>query len=113
MDKKAAETSLRVAEKMALQCSETLSFNSRIIRAFERDLVLERMNETRMGALILYPTPVQLTERSASHELRIEAFPVAELSANGILSFPIYPHITDCQQQIVVDAPRAAGRGAR
>lgn len=40
-------------------------------------------------------------------------FPVAEEAADRILSLPLYPHITETQQQQVVDSLLMAVRGRR
>lgn len=74
-----------------------------VVRVDDRDRVLAELNEAGIGAGIHYPTPVHLTEAFADLGLGEGAFPAAEEAAGRILSLPLFPHITDEQQQRVVD----------
>jgi dTDP-4-amino-4,6-dideoxygalactose transaminase len=73
-----------------------------VIRVDDRDRVLAELHEAGIGAGIHYPYPVHLTGAYAHLGLGEGAFPVAEQAAAQILSLPIYPHITEEQQQAVV-----------
>ncbi|SEQ12817.1 DegT/DnrJ/EryC1/StrS family aminotransferase [Microlunatus flavus] len=79
-----------------------------VVRVAERDAVLRSLNEAGIGAGIHYPTPVHLTRAYADLGLERGSFPVAEQAADQILSLPLYPHITQAQQEQVVAALRAA-----
>jgi dTDP-4-amino-4,6-dideoxygalactose transaminase len=69
-----------------------------------RDKVLARLQAEGIGAGIHYPSPLHL--QGALHHLgyRTGDFPEAERAALEILSLPLYPHLTEAQQE------RVAGR---
>lgn len=74
-----------------------------VIRVPERDRVLEALNEAGIGAGIHYPTPCHLQGAYASLGHARGSFPVAEKAADEILSLPIYPGITEQQQERVAE----------
>jgi dTDP-4-amino-4,6-dideoxygalactose transaminase len=73
-----------------------------VVRVPERDLVLKRLHEARIGAGIHYPTPLHLTAAFGSLGYAEGAFPVAERVAGQILSLPLFAEITAQQQERVV-----------
>ena len=75
-----------------------------VVRVVERDTVMKSLHEQNIGAGIHYPQPVHLTEafRSLGHEEG--DFPVAEEAAQSILSLPMYPHLSEEQQDRVVSS---------
>lgn len=72
-----------------------------VVQVPERDRVLAELGGAGIGAGIHYPTPIHLTGAYAPLGYRAGDFPVAEAAAQRILSLPLYPHITDEQQQYV------------
>ncbi|HEV2777946.1 MAG TPA: DegT/DnrJ/EryC1/StrS family aminotransferase [Actinophytocola sp.] len=82
-----------------------------VIRVPNRDEVLSRLHEAKIGAGIHYPTPVHLTGAFAHLGYGKGAFPVAERLGGEILSLPLFPEITAEQQervvQVVADAVRS------
>lgn len=74
-----------------------------VVRVDDRDRVLAELNKAGIGAGIHYPTPVHLTAAFADLGLGEGTYPVAEEAAGRILSLPLFPHITEEQQQRVVD----------
>jgi dTDP-4-amino-4,6-dideoxygalactose transaminase len=81
-----------------------------VVRVPERDRVLAALNAAGVGAGVHYPVPIHLQGAFASLGHREGDFPVAEAAAREILSLPIYPHITESQQEQVADALRKAVR---
>ena len=75
-----------------------------VIRVAERDRVLAALNDAGIGAGIHYPVPVHLSRAYRELGLGSGSFPVAEQAAGRILSLPIFPHISEAQQQYVADA---------
>jgi dTDP-4-amino-4,6-dideoxygalactose transaminase len=69
----------------------------------QRDKVLERLHSAGIGAGVHYPVPVHLQPAFRSLGHREGAFPVAERAAHEILSLPLFPGITEAQQDQVVD----------
>ncbi len=74
-----------------------------VIRVPDRDTVLGRLAESGVGAGIHYPVPVHLHPGMSGLGYSRGDFPVAERAAGEILSLPMYPHITEADQQRVVD----------
>lgn len=72
-----------------------------VIRVPRRDAVLARLQGAGIEAAVHYPTPVHLHPPYASLGNGRGSFPVAERAADEILSLPIYPGITDDQQEHV------------
>jgi len=81
-----------------------------VVRVPERDRVLAKLDEAGIGAGIHYPYPVHLTRAYSYLGLGEGTFPVSERTAAEILSLPIYPHITELQQEYVVDTLKNAVR---
>jgi dTDP-4-amino-4,6-dideoxygalactose transaminase len=73
-----------------------------------RDAVLRAMNAAGIGAGIHYPVPIHLQGAFANLGHKRGDFPVAEKAADQLLSLPIYPEITEAQQEVVVSALRKA-----
>ncbi|GIJ44554.1 glutamine--scyllo-inositol aminotransferase [Virgisporangium aliadipatigenens] len=74
----------------------------------DRDGVVARLNADGIGAGIHYPTPVHLTKAFDGLGLKKGAFPHAEAAATKILSLPLFPQITEAQQELVVERLKAA-----
>ncbi|MDJ0352584.1 DegT/DnrJ/EryC1/StrS family aminotransferase [Pseudarthrobacter sp. PH31-O2] len=83
-----------------------------VVRVPDRDRVLAELNAAGIGAGIHYPVPVHLSGAYRGMELGPGSFPVAERAARGILSLPVYPHITEAQQQYVAERLQAALSGS-
>jgi dTDP-4-amino-4,6-dideoxygalactose transaminase len=79
-----------------------------VVRVPRRDEVLAKLNADGIGAGIHYPTPLHLHGAVRHLGYREGDFPQAEKAAAEILSLPLYPHLTDAQQDRVVDRLRAA-----
>lgn len=81
-----------------------------VVRVENRNDVLDSLNEAGIGVGIHYPTPIHLTEAFAHLGLREGSFPVAEEAAGRIMSLPLFPHITEVQQEQVAAALETAVR---
>ena len=79
-----------------------------VVRVVERDRVMAELGAAGIGVGIHYPTIVPLTEAYGSLGYRAGQFPVAEAAADSILSLPMFPHLTQAQQESVVGALRSA-----
>jgi dTDP-4-amino-4,6-dideoxygalactose transaminase len=82
-----------------------------VVRAPERDRILESLHAAGIGAGVHYPTPLHRTRAMQHLGYQQGAFPVAENAAAEILSLPIYPGITVHQQSRVVEVLAAALMG--
>jgi dTDP-4-amino-4,6-dideoxygalactose transaminase len=81
-----------------------------VVRVEERDRVLAEMTADGIGVAIHYPTPVHLTTAYAGLGYQRGEFPVAEAAAERILSLPMFPHLTEAQQEAAVAVLAAAVR---
>jgi dTDP-4-amino-4,6-dideoxygalactose transaminase len=79
-----------------------------VIQVDERDRVLSELNAAGVGAAVHYPVPIHLHPAMAHLGGRPGDFPVTEAAAGRILSLPLYPQITEEQQDYVVTALKAA-----
>ena len=84
-----------------------------VVRVAERDRVLAELGRAGVGAGIHYPYPVHLTGAYAHLGLERGTAPVAETAAGEILSLPMHPHLTEAQQDRVVEVLADAVAGGR
>jgi dTDP-4-amino-4,6-dideoxygalactose transaminase len=82
-----------------------------VVRVPERERVLAELAAAGIHAGIHYPAPVHLLPAFA-HLGRPGSFPVAEQMAGEILSLPIFPGITDQQQERVAEVLTRAVTGS-
>lgn len=81
------------------------------IRVGNRDRVLARLTERGVGCGIHYPLPIHLQEAYAPAGQKRGSFPVAERSAERLLSLPMYPELDDEQIERVARETRRAVMG--
>jgi dTDP-4-amino-4,6-dideoxygalactose transaminase len=77
------------------------------IRTPRRDELAEYLSKQGIGVVIHYPIPMHLQPAYKQMGLGRGTFPVAEATADQVLSLPMYPEITPEQQQRVTDAVKA------
>lgn len=73
-----------------------------VIRTQQRDALLSHLNQNGVGAGVHYPTPLHLQPAYADLGYQRGALPITEEVAGTCLSLPIYPEMTDAQQEYVV-----------
>ena len=81
-----------------------------VVRVDDRDRVARQLNEAGVGAGVHYPVPLHLTGAYRHLGVTPGSLPVAEAAADRILSLPLYPQITEAQQEYVAEQLRAALR---
>jgi dTDP-4-amino-4,6-dideoxygalactose transaminase len=79
-----------------------------VVQVDRRDEVMGALAAAGIGAGIHYPDPVHLTPAFGSLGFEEGSFPVAEGAAARILSLPIYPHLSQSQQDYVAEVLRSA-----
>lgn len=79
-----------------------------VVRVPERDRVLQHLQERGVGAGIHYPRPVHAHEAFRHLGHGPGSFPVAERVTREILSLPLHPHLSEADQDRVVDELAAA-----
>jgi dTDP-4-amino-4,6-dideoxygalactose transaminase len=77
-----------------------------VLRVKNRDQVLAKLNQRKIGAAIHYPLPLHLHGALAHLGYARGRFPEAERAAAEVLSLPLYPEITAAQQERVVEELR-------
>ncbi len=84
-----------------------------VIRAERRDELQRHLAARGVDSKVHYPTPLHLQEAAADLGYKRGDFPVAERLAGEILSLPIYPELTDAQQEAVIEGVHSfyGGRG--
>jgi dTDP-4-amino-4,6-dideoxygalactose transaminase len=78
-----------------------------VVRLPRRDQVLQQLQAQGIGAGIHYPLPLHLQPAYRFLGYEPGSFPVAEAAAGQVLSLPIFPEMTDAQQDHVVATLKA------
>jgi len=81
-----------------------------VIQVPDRDRVLRHLHEAGVGAGVHYPIPMHLQGALSDLGYGPGDFPETESAAGEILSLPMYPGISESQQEYVVDSLRRALR---
>jgi len=74
-----------------------------VIRAEDRDGMMNHLKKAGIGTGIHYPIPLHLQKAYTSLTYRLGDFPVAEKAAAEIVSLPMFPQLTAEQQARVVE----------
>lgn len=81
-----------------------------VIRVPNRDAFQRALHEQGIGTLIHYPVPPHLQPAYASLGWKEGAFPISEKIHREVLSLPIGPHLSENDQERVIDAVMHAVR---
>jgi dTDP-4-amino-4,6-dideoxygalactose transaminase len=79
-------------------------FNQYVIRVRERDGLRARLTEKGVGTEIYYPVPLHMQKCFAYLGMRPTDCPESAAAAASVLALPIYPELTEDQQQYVVES---------
>jgi dTDP-4-amino-4,6-dideoxygalactose transaminase len=74
-----------------------------VIRANDRNGMMNHLKEAGIGTGIHYPVPLHLQKAYASLNYSPGDFPVAERASAEIISLPMFPHLTTVQQVRVAE----------
>jgi dTDP-4-amino-4,6-dideoxygalactose transaminase len=77
-----------------------------VIRAQKRDALQSFLFERNISTGLHYPIPLHQQKAYAAAKIRNRSLPVSERTAQEILSLPIFPGLTDDQQERVVERIR-------
>jgi dTDP-4-amino-4,6-dideoxygalactose transaminase len=81
-----------------------------VIRHPQRDVLQKKLTAAGIGTLIHYPVPAHLSGAYEDLGWKRGSFPLAETSADTVLSLPIGPHLTSHQASLVIEAVNEAVR---
>jgi dTDP-4-amino-4,6-dideoxygalactose transaminase len=77
-------------------------FANYVIRAARRDELKRYLTERGVQTEIYYPLPMHLQPCFATLGYKRGDFPEAELAASQVLALPMYPELTEAQQEYVI-----------
>jgi dTDP-4-amino-4,6-dideoxygalactose transaminase len=101
------ETEERVVRPLTLPGNLHV-FHLYVVEVDERDRVLDRLHQAGIGAGVHYPIPIHLQQSMESLGYEQGAFPNTERAAERMISLPIFPGITESEQEYVVATLRSA-----
>ena len=78
-----------------------------VVRASRRDELQQHLKDGGVATLIHYPMPVHMQPAYRGHLAGPDNLLQAELAAQEILSFPMYPELEEAEVQKVIDIVRA------
>lgn len=79
-------------------------FHQYTIRAERRDQLREALTARGIGSMVYYPTALHLQPCFADLGYKTGSLPITERAMAEVLSLPIYPELTDQQQDEVIAA---------
>lgn len=86
-------------------------YNQYVVRAVNRDSLMQFLHAENIGAEIYYPIPLHKQKCLAKTGYNDLSFPVAEGAARETLALPIYPELTNEMQHCVVEKIAAFYKG--
>ncbi|MDH3446288.1 MAG: DegT/DnrJ/EryC1/StrS family aminotransferase, partial [Deltaproteobacteria bacterium] len=78
-------------------------FNNYVVRVERRDELKNFLAQQGIQSEVYYPLPLHLQECFAGLGYEKGDFPTAELAADQVLALPLFPEITEAQQEFVVE----------
>ena len=78
-----------------------------VIRCHQRDALQAHLHAKGIGTLIHYPVPPHKSGAYAGSAAAAGSYPIADELAATVLSLPIGPHMTEEQQDAVIDGVRS------
>lgn len=81
------------------------TFNQYVVRVPgpHRDPLVKHLKSENVGCEVYYPLPLHLQECLKEMGHREGDFPASEAAAKGVLALPMFPEMTEAQQQRVID----------
>ena len=86
-------------------------YNQYTIRSEQRDALRQHLLDSGVGCNVYYPLSLHMQPCFAYCGGKLGDCPVAERACHEVLSLPIFPELSDVQQDEVIEALRAFFRG--
>lgn len=102
----AALTDVPEIRTPAIDAANESIYNQYTIRTEPRDALQAHLKTKEIGTAIYYPIPLHLQQCFAYLGYKQGAFPESERASKEVLSLPVYPELTQSQQDEVVAAVR-------
>jgi len=80
------------------------TYHQYVIRAKDRDALQQSLKAKGVGTMIYYPLSLHLQECFADLGYKQGDFPVSEKATAEVLALPIYPELSESQQEYVVSS---------
>jgi aminotransferase EvaB len=77
-----------------------------VVRHEQRDRILSALAEREILLNVSYPWPIHTMKAYAAFGEAVGSLPVSEAMADRIFSLPMYPSLSETQQEIVIEALR-------
>lgn len=81
-------------------------FHQYVIRVKDRDSLFDYLNKNNVGCGLYYPLPMHLQESLSSLGFKKGDLPETESAANETLALPMFPELTETEQDYVVEIIR-------
>ena len=81
-------------------------YNQYVLRVAKRDALQAYLKDHQIGNAIYYPIPLHLQECYVHLGYTVGDFPESEKAANETISIPVYPELTQEQQDYVIETIR-------
>ena len=91
----------------AIDSANESIYNQYTIRIESRDALQAHLKAKEIGTAIYYPLPLHLQQCFAYLGYKAGAFPESERASKEVLSLPVYPELTQSQQDETIAAVRS------
>ncbi len=91
----------------AIDSANESIYNQYTIRSDRRDALQAHLKAKEIGTAIYYPIPLHLQQCFAYLGYKQGAFPESERASKEVLSLPVYPELSQSQQDEVIEAVRS------
>jgi dTDP-4-amino-4,6-dideoxygalactose transaminase len=79
-------------------------YNQYTIAVENRDELLSKLREKKIGCEIYYPVPFHTQECFADLGYKADEFPNSNKACNSVISIPIFPELTEAERAFVADS---------